>query len=41
MLIITPKSFHIPAEKIAELGVGAEDKFTVRKTKAGIALKKI
>ena len=34
-------SVIIPAEKVAELGVGAEDKFTVRKTKAGIALKKV
>jgi hypothetical protein len=34
-------SIIIPAEKVAELGVGAEDKFTVRKTKAGIALKRV
>ena len=34
-------SIIIPAAKVAELGVGAGDKFTVRKTKAGIALKKI
>jgi len=34
-------SIIIPADKVAELGVGAEVKFTVRKSKAGIALKKI
>jgi hypothetical protein len=34
-------SIIIPAEKVAELGIGAEDKFKVRKTKAGIALKVI
>ena len=34
-------SIIIPAEKVTELGVGAEDKFKVRKTKAGIALKKV
>ena len=34
-------SVIISAEKVAELGIGAGDKFTVRKTKAGIALKKI
>jgi hypothetical protein len=34
-------SIIIPAEKVAELGIGADVKFTVRKTKAGIALKKI
>ena len=34
-------SIIIPAEKVAELGIGADDKFTVRKTKAGIALKKV
>ena len=33
-------SVIIPAERIAELGIGKDDKFTVRKTKAGIALKK-
>jgi hypothetical protein len=33
-------SIIIPAEKVAELGIGADEKFTVRKTKAGIALKK-
>jgi ABC-type transporter Mla maintaining outer membrane lipid asymmetry ATPase subunit MlaF len=34
-------SIIIPAEKVAELGIGAKDKFAVRKTKAGIALKKV
>jgi hypothetical protein len=34
-------SIIIPAEKVAELGIGADEKFTVRKTKAGIALKKV
>lgn len=34
-------SIIIPAEKVAELGIGAKDKFSVRKTKAGIALKKV
>jgi hypothetical protein len=34
-------SVIISAEKVAELGIGAGDKFTVRKTKAGIALKKV
>jgi ABC-type transport system involved in cytochrome bd biosynthesis fused ATPase/permease subunit len=33
-------SIIIPAEKVADLGIGADEKFTVRKTKAGIALKK-
>jgi hypothetical protein len=32
-------SIIISAEKVAELGIGKDDKFTVRKTKAGIALK--
>lgn len=27
-------------EQVESLGIGAKDKFTVRKTKAGIALKK-
>jgi hypothetical protein len=31
---------HISKELVESLGIGAEDKFTVRKTKAGIALKK-
>jgi hypothetical protein len=34
-------SIIIPAEKVAELGIGKDDKFTVRKTKAGIALKAV
>jgi hypothetical protein len=34
-------SIIIPAEKVAELEIGKDDKFTVRKTKAGIALKKV
>ena len=34
-------SIIIPAEKVAELGIGTDEKFTVRKTKAGIALKKV
>jgi hypothetical protein len=34
-------SLIIPAEKVNELGIGAKDKFTVRKTRAGIALKKV
>ena len=34
-------SIIISAEKVSELGIGQDDKFTVRKTKAGIALKKV
>lgn len=34
-------SIIIPAEKVAELGIGKDEKFAVRKTKAGIALKKV
>jgi hypothetical protein len=34
-------SIIIPAEKVAELGIGADEKFAVRKTKAGLALKKV
>jgi ABC-type transporter Mla maintaining outer membrane lipid asymmetry ATPase subunit MlaF len=34
-------SIIIAAEKVAELGIGKDDKFAVRKTKAGIALKKV
>jgi len=34
-------SIIISAEKVSELGIGRDDKFTVRKTRAGIALKKI
>jgi ABC-type methionine transport system ATPase subunit len=33
-------SIIIPAEKVSELGIGKDEKFTIRKTKAGIALKK-
>ena len=32
-------SIVIPAGKVTELGIGSADKFTVRKTRAGIALK--
>jgi hypothetical protein len=34
-------SIIISAEKVFELGIGKDDKFTVRKNRAGIALKKI
>ena len=34
-------SIILSAEKVAELGIGKDDTFTVRKTRAGIALKKI
>jgi hypothetical protein len=34
-------SIIISAEKVTELGIGQDDKFTVRKTKAGIALKRV
>jgi hypothetical protein len=34
-------SIVIPAERVAELGIGKDDKFTVRNTKAGIALKRV
>jgi hypothetical protein len=34
-------SIIIPKELIESLGVGADEKFAVRKTKAGIALKKV
>ena len=34
-------SIIIPKELVEGLGVGADEKFTVRKTKAGIALKKM
>ena len=34
-------SIIISAEKVSELGIGKDDKFTVRKTKAGMALKKV
>ena len=34
-------SIIIPAEMVSELGIGAEDSFTLRKSKSGVALKKI
>jgi hypothetical protein len=34
-------SIIIPVDVVQELGINAEDKFSVRKTKAGIALKKV
>jgi ABC-type transporter Mla maintaining outer membrane lipid asymmetry ATPase subunit MlaF len=34
-------SIIISAEKVAELGIGKDAKFTIRKTSAGIALKKV
>jgi hypothetical protein len=34
-------SIIIPKELVEGLGVGGDDKFAVRKTKAGIALKKV
>lgn len=34
-------SIIISADKVSELGFGTEDKFAVRKTKAGIALKRV
>ena len=34
-------SIIIPKELVEGLGIGADEKFAVRKTKAGIALKKI
>jgi hypothetical protein len=34
-------SIIIAKELVESLGIGAKDKFTVRKTKAGIALKKV
>jgi ABC-type sugar transport system ATPase subunit len=34
-------SIVIPAEKITELKIGKDEKFTIRKTRAGIALKKV
>jgi len=36
-----PTSNHITTEKVTELGTGAKDKFTVWKTRVGIALKKV
>jgi hypothetical protein len=35
------ESIIISAEKVAELGIGKDDKFSVRKTRAGIALKRV
>jgi AbrB family looped-hinge helix DNA binding protein len=34
-------SIIIPAEIVQELGIGAEDNFTLRKSKSGVALKKV
>ena len=34
-------SIIIPAGMVSELGIGADDCFTVRKSKSGVALKKI
>jgi len=34
-------SIILPKELVASLGIGAKDRFLVRKTKAGISLKKI
>jgi hypothetical protein len=34
-------SIIIPAEMVSELGIGAKDSFTVRKSKSGVAFKKI
>ena len=34
-------SIIIPAEMVSELGLGADGKFTVRKTKTGVALKRV
>jgi hypothetical protein len=34
-------SIVISADKVSELGIGRDDKFTVRKTRAGIALKRV
>jgi hypothetical protein len=34
-------SIIIPVNVVQELGINSEDKFSVRKTKAGIALKKV
>jgi hypothetical protein len=34
-------SIIIPKELVKSLGIGSEDKFTVRKTKTGIALKRV
>ena len=34
-------SIILSAEKVSELGIGKDDKFSVRKTRAGIALKRV
>lgn len=34
-------SIIIPKELVSEMGLGEKDKFSVRKTRAGIALKKV
>ena len=34
-------SIIISADKVTEFGIGKDDKFSVRKTKAGIALKRV
>jgi len=34
-------SIIIPAEMVSELGISAKGKFTVRKSKSGVALKKV
>src|SRR5512136_2839744 len=34
-------SIIIPAEMVVELGIGAEDRFTIRKSKSGVALKRV
>jgi hypothetical protein len=34
-------SIIIPAEMVSDLGLGAEGAFTVRKTKVGVALKRV
>ena len=34
-------SIIIPAEMVQELGIGVDERFTVRKSKSGVALKKV
>jgi len=34
-------SIIISAEKVAELGIGKDAKFTIRRTRAGVALKRV
>ncbi len=41
LLGVGKRGIIIPKELVEGLGVGADEKFTVRKTKAGIALKKV